>query len=105
MLDILPLRFTQRFWAIKLVVKLRIKMARLESQHGPIRWHVNWETSVALPKVFAMRRGGGDRCLAEGGNLLHHVIVFRPCAALALAAENSVRSVFDFDDGLHGIGH
>ena len=102
---ILSLRFGERLGAIKPVVKLSVEMTGLKSQNSAIRRHVSRETTVAIPNVFAAGDGRGDGGLADGRNLLHDFIVFRPGAAVAEAAEDSIFPELDFSHRAYSLGH
>ena len=103
--EIFALILGKRFGLVKFVVEFRVQMTRLETQHGAIGRHVDGESSVTVPEIFAIGGGRGDGGFAGGWNLLDDIRMFLPGAGSGRIAKDSAGAEFDFGDGADGFRH
>src|SRR5258707_5691657 len=103
--EILPLLRSQSLSPIILVIKLRIQMAGLETEHRPVGRHINREPPVALPKIFAI--GGRRRnCrLANSRDSLRDLLMPRPRAPSSFSAKNPFGPELDVGHGPQRLSH
>src|SRR5260370_34291445 len=104
-LKILAHRGPQGLRPIKPIIKLRVKMAGLKTQHGAVRGHVNRETPIPIEEVFAIGGGWCNGRLAHRLDLADHFVVPPPCASTLGAPENAFRPAFAVSHSPYRLGH
>src|ERR1035441_10179012 len=103
--EIHALPLSQRLRTVVAVVKLRIQVARLESDHGSVWSQMHREAAIAVPQILAIGRGCGDRGLAQRRNLPGYLSAVGPGVAGVRTPEHSVWAKLDVHHRPHRLGH
>src|ERR1017187_131011 len=94
-LEIRSLSFSQCLRPVVAVVKLRIQVARLESDHGSIWGQMHREAAIAFPQILAIGGGCSDGRLAQRRNPPGYLVAVGPGVGGPRTAEHPVRAKLD----------